>query len=108
MNEPAAADVEHFLQQFVEIFNDAAERRDFARFVGLFADNAVLEFDGLPAPDVRGKPAIAQHYRDDPPDDRMRILRWKTLRTGEIAAEFQWSDIPEARGGCLIVKRCFR
>jgi hypothetical protein len=52
-----------------------------------------------------GREAIAARYRDDPPDDEIRVTRWKT-KGDTIAAEFVWNDAPEAVGGCIFVEPC--
>ena len=40
-----------------------------------FAEDAELAFEGVPVGPFRGKPAIAQAYVDQPPDDEIVILR---------------------------------
>ena len=40
-----------------------------------FAEDAELAFEGVPVGPFRGKPAIAQAYLDQPPDDEIVILR---------------------------------
>lgn len=104
MNDVAAAQPREYLDGLVELFNASVRAHDFSRFVERFCDDAVLEFDGIPDPPVEGKAAIAVRYREDPPDDQIRVTRWKA--DGErITAEFRWHDIPEATGGCFIVER---
>jgi hypothetical protein len=93
-----------FLHHVVALYNTGVRTRDFSAFVALLTDDAVLDFEGTS--EIRpfqGKAAIAQHFDDDPPDDGIRVKRWK--ETGnEIAAEFGWLDIPEGHG-CLYIER---
>ncbi|HKU67908.1 MAG TPA: hypothetical protein VJP85_09030 [Candidatus Baltobacteraceae bacterium] len=91
------------LERIISLYNAGVQTRDFSGLLALLTDDAVLDFEGVSerAP-LRGKQAIAQHLEDDPPDDAIRVKRWKR-RDGEIVAEFSWADIPEG-GGCLIVR----
>jgi hypothetical protein len=91
-----------FLEHIVALYNAGIRTRDFSGLVSLFADDGVLDFEGTPQLPFRGKAAIAQHFVDDPPDDEVRIKRWKA-RGPQLVAEFKWLDIPEG-GGCLLVE----
>lgn len=103
MTQPATAQpTEAFLDRFVAMFNDAVCRCDFTDYLSFFREDAVLEFDGVPDPALAGKTAIAQRYRDTPPDDQIRVVRSK-FEGGRIMAEFRWHDIPEATGGCFVI-----
>lgn len=94
---------EAFLQRVVSAFNASVQCGDFSTFVDLFAGDAVLEFEGInDYGPFTGRQAIAAKFATDPPDDQIRVTRWKT-HGGRIVAEFKWRDIPEAIGGCLIV-----
>lgn len=101
---PTQDEAGEFLAQIVSLYNTGVRTRDFAPFLALLADDAVLDFEGVSERGpLEGKDAIEQHLRDDPPDDAIRIKRWKYA--GEtIVAEFSWTDIPEG-GGCLFVER---
>lgn len=92
------------LERQVAAYNAAVRSGDFSHFVALFTDDAVVDFEGVPerGPLV-GREAIAENYRENPPDDEIRVKRWK-LKDGKIAAEFYWRDIPEAIGGCIIIE----
>lgn len=99
-NEQAGA----LLERFVAAFNAGVRARDFTAFVALFAEDATMEFEGVPdwGP-FTGRDAIARRLEADAPDDEIRVTRWKYDR-GQIVAEFRWNDIPESRGGCFIVE----
>lgn len=91
------------LERCIALYNAGVSTRDFRGFLALFTEDAVLDFEGVPdrGPLV-GKAAIAQHFDDDPPDDQLRIKRWKT-DGAHVVAEFGWLDIPEG-GGCLFIE----
>lgn len=91
-----------FLAKIVSLYNTGVRTRDFSSFLDLLTDDAILDFEGTSdRGPLEGKAAIAQHFADDPPDDPIRVKRWKQ-RENDIVAEFGWSDIPEG-GGCLFV-----
>lgn len=93
---------EAFLQRAVAAFNLGVRTRDFSTFLDLLDDDAVLDFEGIPDGPVAGRAAISERYREDPPDDEICIRRWRD-EGSRIVAEFIWCDIPEARGGDLIL-----
>lgn len=94
---------ETLLQRLVATFNEGVRTSDFSKLVDLFAPDAVLEFEGVnDYGPFYGREAIAVRFRTDPPDDQIRVTRWKT-KGEQIVAEFKWFDIPEAIGGCLIL-----
>jgi hypothetical protein len=90
------------LERCIAAYNAGVRTRDFRSFLALLTEDAQLDFEGVPdrGPLV-GKEAIRQHFADDPPDDQVRIERWK-INGSQIVAEFSWMDIPES-GGCLIL-----
>lgn len=103
MTESTSATAQDFLDHFVSVFNASVRRGNFADFVRLFAGDAVLEYDGIPDPPIEGIAAIARRYQENPPDDEIRVIRWKA-QGDRIMAEFRWCDIPEASGGCCIIQ----
>jgi SnoaL-like protein len=91
-----------FLAKIVSLYNAGVRTRDFSGFLDLLTDDAIFDFEGTSERGpLEGKRAIAQHFADDPPDDAIRVKRWKQ-RDEAIVAEFSWSDIPEG-GGCLFI-----
>jgi hypothetical protein len=95
---------EHLLERHVAAFNAGARTGDFRSFVSLFTDDAVIDFEGIPERGpIEGREAIATRYREEPPDDEIRVKRWK-LQDNTIVAEFYWKDAPEARGGCFVLE----
>jgi hypothetical protein len=95
---------ERLLHKHVEAFNAGVRSGDFAPFVALFTDDATIDFEGIPERGpIEGREAIARRYREDPPDDEIRVKRWK-LNGNVIAAEFYWRDVAEAIGGCFFIE----
>ena len=72
MDEAAAA---RSSREHAERFNAAVESGDFGPLVELFADDAVLEFVGVPAGPFVGRDAIAAAYAAQPPDDALDVPR---------------------------------
>jgi SnoaL-like domain len=89
------------LEHVVSLYNAGVRTGDFGALVALFTDDGVLEIEGTERGPVTGRTAIREHFEDEPPDDGIRIKRWKQSPS-EIAAEFGWTDIPEG-GGCLFI-----
>lgn len=91
------------LERCVAAYNVGVRTGDFTAFLALLTDDAQFDFEGVPerGPLV-GKAAIAQHFADDPPDDPVRTVRWRS-EGAQIIAEFRWLDIPES-GGCLVLR----
>ena len=70
----------------------------------LFADDAELAFEGVPVGPFRGKPAIAQAYDEQPPDDEIVILRTRESGDDYVVADYAWQAEPAARAGSLILR----
>jgi hypothetical protein len=70
----------------------------------LFADDAELAFEGVPVGPFRGKPAIAQAYDEQPPDDEIVILRTRESGDDYVVADYAWQAEPSARAGSLILR----
>ena len=66
---------EELLRSHVERFNEGVRSGDFCAMLEQFAEDAELAFEGVPVGPFRGKPAIAQAYAEQPPDDEIVILR---------------------------------
>jgi hypothetical protein len=100
---PTQEEAGKLLERLVALFNTSVRSRDFSEYVEMFQDDAVVDYEGVPERGpLEGKPAIAQRFADEPPDDEVRVTRWK-YDGGRILAQFVWKDIPEARGGALVI-----
>ena len=86
------------LHQHVERFNRAVRSGDWDQMTAYFAEDAELRFEGVPVGPFAGRETITRAYRDQPPDDEVRILDAET--TGdETVAGYAWAAAPEQRAG---------
>lgn len=92
-------DLAAFLTRHVATFNAAVASGDFAPLVELFADDARLEFVGVPVGPFVGRPAIAEAYRTRPPTDTMTILDTWAEPDGTVVETFSWSADGGSRSG---------
>jgi steroid Delta-isomerase len=69
-----------------------------------FADDAELAFEGVPLGPFRGKPAIAQAYQEQPPDDEIVLLRTRESGDDLVAADYAWQAEPKSRAGSMILR----
>jgi hypothetical protein len=81
------------LEREVAAFNDGVRTGDWSALVALFADDAELEFVGIPVGPFRGRDAIAEAYRTQPPDDEIVLL--------DGGPRYAWSQEPERPAGEL-------
>jgi hypothetical protein len=84
------------LDREVAAFNEGVRTGDWSQLVELFTDDAELEFVGIPVGPFRGRAAIAEAYRTQPPDDEIVVLEDR----GDSAV-YAWSRDPGRRAGEL-------
>jgi steroid delta-isomerase len=85
--------VPSLLEREVAAFNEGVRSGDWVPLVELFAEDAVLEFEGIPVGPFRGRDAIAEAYRTSPPDDEIVLL--------DGGPAYAWSKDPERPAGEL-------
>jgi ketosteroid isomerase-like protein len=88
-----------FAARHVETFNAAVQSGDFAPLVELFADDASLEFVGVPAGPFVGRAAIAAAYSAQPPTDTFTVLSVQVEDDGTVVEPFSWSADAGVRSG---------
>jgi steroid Delta-isomerase len=91
--------VRSVLLRQVETFNVGVRTGDWSSMLELFADDAELEFVGIPVGPFRGRDAIGEAYRMQPPDDEIVVLEDR----GDSAL-YAWSKEPERPAGELHVE----
>jgi steroid Delta-isomerase len=84
------------LDREVAAFNDGVRTGDWSSFLELFTEDAELEFVGIPVGPYRGRAAIGEAYRTQPPDDEIVVLEDR----GDSAV-YAWSREPERPAGEL-------
>ena len=90
------------LHDHVERFNDAVRSGDWERMLDGFDDDAELEFRGVPVGPFTGREAIAAAYREQPPDDQLRVLEERE-RDGRVEARYAWLREPDVAAGELLI-----
>ena len=69
------------LDDHVERFNEGVRTGDFTRMLENFAPDATMAFEGVPVGPFVGRDAIAQAYRDQPPDDELDVIDSRATAT---------------------------
>jgi steroid delta-isomerase len=88
------------LDEHVEHFNAGVRSGDFGPMLEPFADDAEMVFEGVPVGPFLGRGAIAQAYREQPPDDELDVLAIR--RDGNtFIAGYAWRRQPDRRAGEL-------
>jgi len=60
--------------EHVAAFNEAVRSGDWRSFVTRFDENAQMYFTGVPFGPVKGREAIAESYRKQPPTDTLIVV----------------------------------
>jgi hypothetical protein len=94
--------VSELLHQHVEHFNAGVRTGDWGPMLAGFEDAAEMEFRGILVGPFVGKDAIAAAYRDQPPDDEMRVLE-KRETEGRVEARYAWLAEPEVAAGEMML-----
>jgi steroid Delta-isomerase len=92
------------LREHVERFNAGVRTGDYAPMLELFADDAVLEFRGVPVGPFHGRDAVAAAYAARPPDDQIDVLEIEE-DDAEIRAAYAWLRDEGRRAGDMFVTR---
>ena len=86
------------LSQHVDRFNHAVRSGDWDRMTSYFTEDAELRFEGVPVGPFEGRETIARAYREQPPDDEVRLLDSDQIG-GETIAGYAWAAEPDKRAG---------
>ena len=78
------------LQAHVRAFNDGVRSGEWEPMLVRFADDAELRFENVPAGPFTGIGAIRDAYRDQPPDDEIRLLGVQEPDEHTAVAAFAW------------------
>ncbi len=86
------------LNQHVDRFNRAVRSGQWDEMTSHFTDDAELRFEGVPVGPFAGRETIAAAYREQPPDDEVRILDSGQVGDETIAG-YAWAADPQRRAG---------
>ena len=86
------------LNEHVDRFNHAVRTGEWDQMTSHFTDDAELRFAGVPVGPFEGRETIARAYREQPPDDEVRLLDSDQVGDETIAG-YAWAAEPEKRSG---------
>jgi drug/metabolite transporter (DMT)-like permease len=86
------------LEDHIERFNAGVRTGDWSPMVGAFTADGEMEFRGVPVGPFVGRDSIATAYREQPPDDELRVLEQRQAE-GQIEARYAWLAEPEVAAG---------
>ena len=90
------------LDLHVAAFNQGVESGDWNPMVEGFTPDGEVVFVGAPVEPLKGRYVIAEGYRENPPDDEVRILEAAVLG-GEIVASYGWSRDEGQKAGLMVL-----
>jgi steroid Delta-isomerase len=90
------------LREHVERFNAGVSSGDWSSMLDGFEEAAEMEFRGVAVGPFSGKDEIEAAYRDQPPDDELRVLEERE-RDGRVEARYAWLADPEVAAGELLL-----
>jgi hypothetical protein len=94
--------VTELLDRHVEHFNAGVRTGDWGPMLAQFDDAAELEFRGIPVGPFSGKDAIEAAYREQPPDDELRVLEERERADG-VDARYAWLAEPDMAAGEMLL-----
>src|SRR5213075_1977653 len=90
------------LEDHVGRFNAGVRTGDWKPMAGGFAEDAEMEFRGVPVGPFVGRDAIAAAYQEQPPDDELRVLQQRQVN-GRIEVRYAWLADPDVAAGEMIL-----
>jgi steroid Delta-isomerase len=90
------------LREHVERFNAGVRNGDWGPMLEQFDEDAEMEFRGIPVGPYVGKEAIAAAYREQPPDDELRVLELREREDG-VDTRYAWLAEPEIAAGEMLL-----
>jgi hypothetical protein len=82
--------VSPLVERHVRAFNHGVRSGDWEPMLALFADDAELRFENVPAGPFVGRGAIRAAYREQPPDDEIALLGVQDDGEHTVTAAFAW------------------
>jgi steroid delta-isomerase len=96
---PPAVD---FLYEYVARHNQGVRTGDWEPLEECFAEDAVLEFEGVPVGPFAGRDALVAACRGRSPDDEVRVLSAEEV-PGGVEAHYSRATEPDRRAGRLLL-----
>ena len=93
------------LTEHVERFNAGIRTGDWEPMLRAFDPDAELAFDGVPVGPFVGRDAIADAYREQPPDDEVRLLSDPREEEGALVADYAWAREGTRAGRMILTPR---
>jgi 3-hydroxyisobutyrate dehydrogenase-like beta-hydroxyacid dehydrogenase len=91
------------VHRHADLFNHAVRSGDFAPMLAEFTDDAEMSFEGAAVGPFLGRDAIAEAYRQQPPDDEIEVLDVRP-NGQHIEADYAWRRESGKRAGRMIVE----
>jgi hypothetical protein len=99
----SASSLVALLDRHLEAFNHGVRTGDFARMLAMYETDAVFELAAPVSATHEGLAAIRGAYRDNPPNDTMRLGE-PAVNGRSIEADYWWDAEPDRRAGRLYVE----
>jgi hypothetical protein len=93
------------LTEHVERFNEGIRSGDWTPMLAAFTPDAELVFEGAPAGPFVGREAIEEAYREQPPDDEVRLLGPAREEGGALVADYAWAREGTRAGRMILTPR---
>jgi RimJ/RimL family protein N-acetyltransferase len=90
------------LHDYVMVHNECVRTGDWQPLGEWFAEDAELEFDGVPVGPFRGSAEILVAYEAQPPDDEVVIFDARA-EEGQVTASYGWLREPSEVAGRMLV-----
>jgi hypothetical protein len=94
---------QELLRRHVERFNAGVRSGDWEPMLEQFEDAAQLDFRGIAVGPFVGKDAIRAAYREQPPDDELRVLESRE-RGDVVDVRYAWLAEPDVPAGELLLE----
>ena len=93
------------LSEHVGRFNEGIRSGDWGPMLAAFAPDAELVFEGVPVGPFVGRAAIEAAYREQPPDDEVRLLGPVREEDGALVADYAWAREGRRAGRMILTPR---
>jgi hypothetical protein len=83
----------------VQRFNSCVVEGDFSPLVDALSEDATMAFEGVAVGPFSGKAAIAEAYRQSPPDDAIEVYAVRQAGPDGALVEYAWRSDPARTTG---------